>query len=162
MMGMAGRFAVDVVIYDRRLRMAEEPEWLRQALAKDERSPAEGAHRPSPVAERQTHSDSVTSPFTLFSSRLAIMSFAPAALNAEFIFAIGFAVSRSRDLLRVILRLHVSDEARDQLGRRVVKHLEQSAFELDEEGQVPRTAEPWAVAYCAGAHQHHRDVHALT
>jgi hypothetical protein len=39
-------------------------------------------------------------------------------------FAIGFAVSRSRDLFRDIL--HVTGDARRKLGQRVVEHLETS------------------------------------
>jgi hypothetical protein len=47
-------------------------------------------------------------------------------------FSIGFAVSRSRDLLRRLLNEHVTDDARQQLAERVVEHLEQSGFEIDE------------------------------
>jgi hypothetical protein len=57
-------------------------------------------------------------------------------------FAIGFAVSRSRDLLRRILKEHAPDEARRQLAERVVSHLEQSGFELDEGGQALRRRPP--------------------
>jgi hypothetical protein len=64
------------------------------------------------------------------------------SFRGQLIFGIGFAVSRSRDLLRDILHLHVSDEAREQLGRRVVKHLEQSGFELDEEGHALKKRPP--------------------
>ena len=45
---------------------------------------------------------------------------------------IGFAVTRSRDLLRRIVREHASDDARQQLADRVVRasRLEQSGFEV--------------------------------
>ena len=57
-------------------------------------------------------------------------------------FAIGFAVSRSRDVLRRLLKEHASDDARDQLAERVVQHLEQSGFEIDEDGQALRRKPP--------------------
>ena len=57
-------------------------------------------------------------------------------------FSIGFAVSRSRDLLRRIVKEHVSDDAREQLAERVVQHLEQSGFEIDEDGQALRRKPP--------------------
>jgi hypothetical protein len=59
-------------------------------------------------------------------------------------FSIGFAVSRSRDLLRRILKEHASDDARQMLAERVVEHLEQSGFEIDEEHQVLRKRPPSA------------------
>jgi hypothetical protein len=46
------------------------------------------------------------------------------------------------DLLRDILRKHTTDEERDQFARRVVRHLEQSGFELDEERQALRKRPP--------------------
>jgi hypothetical protein len=55
---------------------------------------------------------------------------------------IGFAISRSRTLLRRILAEHAPDEARQQLAERVVKHLEQSGFDLDEEGRTLRKRTP--------------------
>ena len=45
--------------------------------------------------------------------------------------SIAFAISRSRDLLRRILREHTSDHARKQLAERVVSHLELSGYEVD-------------------------------
>jgi hypothetical protein len=57
-------------------------------------------------------------------------------------FAIGFAVSRSRDLLRRMLKEHAPDDARQQLAERVLRHLEQSGFELDEGGQTLRKRPP--------------------
>ena len=60
------------------------------------------------------------------------------SLRDQLVFAIGFAVSRSRGLLRQILREHAPDDARRQLGERVVKHLEQSGFELDEKAGTLR------------------------
>jgi hypothetical protein len=60
-------------------------------------------------------------------------------------FSIGFALTRSRDLLRRLLKEHVIDDARQQLAERVVEHLEQSGFVIDEadhvrgSGRRPRT-----------------------
>ena len=60
----------------------------------------------------------------------------------QLVFSIGLAVSRSRDLLRRILKEHVTDDARHELAERVVRDLEQSGFELDEEGQALRKRPP--------------------
>jgi hypothetical protein len=57
-------------------------------------------------------------------------------------FSIGFAVTRSRKLLRRLLTEHASDDARQMLAERVVQHLEQSGFEIDEERQVLRKRPP--------------------
>jgi hypothetical protein len=57
-------------------------------------------------------------------------------------FSIGFAISRSRSLLRRILTEHAPDDAKQQLAEQVVKHLEQSGFELDEDGQALRMRPP--------------------
>jgi hypothetical protein len=57
-------------------------------------------------------------------------------------FSIGFAVARSRDLLRRLLKEHVADDAREQLADRVIQHLELSGFEIDEERQVMRKHRP--------------------
>jgi hypothetical protein len=51
---------------------------------------------------------------------------------------IGFAVSLSRGLLHRILKEHALEYARQQLAARVVNHLEQSGFEVDEAGQALR------------------------
>ena len=59
-------------------------------------------------------------------------------------FSIGFAVARSRDLLRRLLTEHAPDDARQQLAARVVDHLEQSGFEIDEDEQVMRKRPPSA------------------
>jgi hypothetical protein len=48
------------------------------------------------------------------------------------------AVTRSRDLLRRILKEHAPDDARQMLAERVVEHLEASGFEVDEAGEVLR------------------------
>jgi hypothetical protein len=64
------------------------------------------------------------------------------SLRDQLVSAIGFAISRSRGLLRDILKQHTSDDARQELGKRVVKHLELSGFELDEEGQALRRRPP--------------------
>jgi hypothetical protein len=42
------------------------------------------------------------------------------------VFSIGFALTRSRGLLRRLLTEHAPDDARQQLAEQVVKHLEQS------------------------------------
>jgi hypothetical protein len=60
------------------------------------------------------------------------------SLRDELVFSIGYAVSRSRDLLRDILKKHVSDGPRQQLGKRVLEHLKLSGFEVDEKGQALR------------------------
>jgi hypothetical protein len=57
-------------------------------------------------------------------------------------FSIGFAVTRSRALLRRLLTEHAPDDARQQLAARVVGHLEQSGFEIDEDEQVMRKRPP--------------------
>ena len=46
------------------------------------------------------------------------------------------AVTRSRNLLRRLLKEHVTDDAPDQLAARVVEHLERSGFEIDEAEQL--------------------------
>ena len=66
------------------------------------------------------------------------------SLRDQLVFSIGFALSRSRDLLRRLLREHAPDDARRELAERVVKHLEQSGFELDEERQALRKRPPLA------------------
>ena len=38
------------------------------------------------------------------------------------LFSIGFAISRNRDLLRRMLREHITDGPREQLAKRVVEH----------------------------------------
>jgi hypothetical protein len=60
----------------------------------------------------------------------------------QLVFAIGFALIRSRDLLRDVVRQHVSDDARRELSRRVVNHFEHVGFELNEEGQALRKRPP--------------------
>jgi hypothetical protein len=57
-------------------------------------------------------------------------------------FSIGFAVTRSRALLRRLLTEHAPDDARQQLAERVVEHLEQSGFQIDEDGQTLRRKPP--------------------
>jgi hypothetical protein len=52
------------------------------------------------------------------------------------VFSIGFAIGRSRPLLRRLLKEHVTDGTREQLAKRVVEHLELSGFEINEGGQV--------------------------
>jgi hypothetical protein len=60
----------------------------------------------------------------------------------QLVFSIGFAVSHSRDLLRRILKEHAPDDARQVLAERVVEHLEQSGFQIDEDGQALRRKPP--------------------
>ena len=66
----------------------------------------------------------------------------PWSFSDHLVFSIGFALSRSGDLLRRLVREHAPDDARHELAERVVKHLEQSGFELDEEGQALRRKSP--------------------
>jgi hypothetical protein len=66
------------------------------------------------------------------------------SFHDELAFSIGFAVTRSRALLRRLLTEHAPDDARQQLAARVVEHLEQSGFEIDEEHQVLRKRPPSA------------------
>jgi hypothetical protein len=51
-------------------------------------------------------------------------------------FSIGFAITRSRALLRGLLTEHAPDDARRHLAERVVEHLEASGFEIDEAGEA--------------------------
>ena len=57
-------------------------------------------------------------------------------------FSIGFALGRNRDLLRRILKEHVSDDAREMLAKKVVEHLELSGFEIHEDEQVMKRRPP--------------------
>jgi hypothetical protein len=59
------------------------------------------------------------------------------SFRAQLVFSIGFALTRSRDLLRRLLREHAPDDARHELAERVVRNLEGSGFELDEQGPAP-------------------------
>jgi hypothetical protein len=54
----------------------------------------------------------------------------------QLLFSIGFAISRNRDLLRRLLKEHVSDDARQLVAKRVVDQLELSGVEIDEGEQV--------------------------
>jgi hypothetical protein len=54
------------------------------------------------------------------------------SFRAQLAFSIGFAVARSRALLRRLLKEHAPDDARQQLAERVLEHLELSGFEIDE------------------------------
>lgn len=58
------------------------------------------------------------------------------------LFGIGFSISRNRDLLRRLVKEHIADDARQQLAKRVVEHLELSGFEIDEAQQVMRKRPP--------------------
>ena len=58
------------------------------------------------------------------------------------VFSIGFAIGQHRDLLRRLLKEHVTDDTRHQLARRVVEHLELGGFEIDEQAQIIRKRPP--------------------
>ena len=64
------------------------------------------------------------------------------SFREQLLFSIGFALSQSRDLLRRMLKEHVTDDTRTQLARRVVDHLELSGFEIDEPKQVMKKRPP--------------------
>jgi hypothetical protein len=64
------------------------------------------------------------------------------SFRAQLVFSIGFALSRSRDLLRRLLREHAPDDARHELAERVVKQLERSGFEVDEQARTLRQRPP--------------------
>jgi hypothetical protein len=51
-------------------------------------------------------------------------------------------VTRRRDLLRRIMTEHAPDDARHMIAERVVKHLEQSGFEIDEGEEIMRRRPP--------------------
>ena len=76
-------------------------------------------------------------------------------------FSIGFAVSRSRELLRRLIREHAPDDARRMLAQRVVEHLGASGFEIDEERSGAQEAPIGLIAPDAcrvGAGNRHVDV----
>jgi hypothetical protein len=52
--------------------------------------------------------------------------------------AIGFVLGRNRDLLRRLLKEHVTDDTRQLRAKRVVEQLELSGFEIDEQERVMR------------------------
>jgi hypothetical protein len=54
------------------------------------------------------------------------------------LFDIAFGVDRNHALLRRLLKEHVTDDARQQLAKRVVDQLELSGFEIDEQERVMR------------------------
>ena len=64
------------------------------------------------------------------------------SFRGQLAFSIGFAVSRSRALLRRILKEHAPDDARQMLAERVMEHLELAGFEIDEAKQVMRKRPP--------------------
>ena len=66
----------------------------------------------------------------------------PWSFRQHLVFSIGFALTRSRSLLRRLLQEHAPEEAKHELAERVVKHLEQSGFELDEEARALRKRPP--------------------
>jgi hypothetical protein len=74
--------------------------------------------------------------------------------------SIGWALTRSRSLLRRLLQEHAPDDARHELAERVVRRLEQSGYEIDDEHEVSRSAAPW-VAWYSGGDKHERLVRHL-
>ena len=66
----------------------------------------------------------------------------PWSFREHLVFSIGLALTRSCSLLRRLLREHAPDDARHELAERVVKHLEQTGFELDEEPRALRKRPP--------------------
>jgi hypothetical protein len=66
----------------------------------------------------------------------------PWSFRDHLVFSIGFALSRSRGLLRRLLREHAPDDARQELAERVITHLEGSGYELDEGARTPASARP--------------------
>jgi hypothetical protein len=64
------------------------------------------------------------------------------SFRAQLVFSIGFALSRSRELLRRVLGEHAPDDARRELAERVIKHLEGSGFEVDEQARALRQRPP--------------------
>jgi hypothetical protein len=60
------------------------------------------------------------------------------SFREQLAFSIGFAITRSRALLRRLLKEHAPDDARQVLADRVVEHLELSGFEIDEAEQLMR------------------------
>jgi hypothetical protein len=60
------------------------------------------------------------------------------SFRAQLVFSIGFALSRSRELLRRLLREHAPDDVRLELAERVMKQLEGSGFEVDEQARLLR------------------------
>ena len=55
---------------------------------------------------------------------------------------LGPDLTRSRSLLRRLLKEHAPDDARQELAEGVVRHLEESGFELDGEGRALRKRPP--------------------
>ena len=66
----------------------------------------------------------------------------PWSFREHLVFSIGLALTRSRSLLRRLLKEHAPDDARQEVAERVVKHLEESGFELDEEARALRKRPP--------------------
>jgi hypothetical protein len=68
------------------------------------------------------------------------------SFRTQLAFSIGFAVTRSRDLLRRCEE-HAPDDARQVLAKRALEHLELSVFEIDEGEagyeEAPAEFEPW-------------------
>ena len=66
----------------------------------------------------------------------------PWSFREHLVFSIGFALTLNRSLLRRLMKQHAPDDAKRELGERVVKHLEESGFEVDEARQVLRKRPP--------------------
>jgi predicted metal-dependent phosphotriesterase family hydrolase len=66
------------------------------------------------------------------------------SFREQLTFSIGFAVTRSRDLLRRILKDHTSGDARQMIAERVLQQIEQSGFEIDDVNQIMTKRPPSA------------------
>jgi hypothetical protein len=66
------------------------------------------------------------------------------SFRTQLVLSIGFALARSRELLRRLLREHAPDDAQRELAERVVKHLGGSGLELNEQAGVLRQRPPAA------------------
>jgi hypothetical protein len=64
------------------------------------------------------------------------------SFRQHLVFSIGLALTGSRSLLRRLLKEHVSDQTRHELGERIISHLDQSGYELDEAGQALKKRPP--------------------
>ncbi len=66
----------------------------------------------------------------------------PWSFRKHLVFSLGLALSRKRALMRRILSEHTPDDARQQLAQSVVRHLEQSGYQVDEEARALKALPP--------------------